>query len=179
MHALRCEFRLPYDNGDPITHVEFQWHRKGSPIDQYLATGGRMPSRRKRELLSYSDCDTVEVLLPTGAGALARAPPWGRGWDRHRGAETNRFSFCLGTGSSPNEMRYNTSGRCCAGRLGRLCGTRTHIHICALSLSHSHKRLGHATPLPHSCRGLQPAQARCKAARAWRAARSIGPQGRR
>jgi len=79
MHALRCEFRLPYDNGDPITHVEFQWHRKGSPIDQYLATGGRMPSRRKRELLSYSDCDTVEVLLPTGAGALARAPPWGHG----------------------------------------------------------------------------------------------------
>jgi len=66
--TLHVEYRLPYDNGDPITSLEFLWIRVTGPLDKHLATTAQ----------STSVCSaTVDVALPVPAPQ--RAPPHGIG----------------------------------------------------------------------------------------------------
>jgi len=40
--TLRCEFRLPYCNGEPVTKMEFYWLRVIGPMERHLALGGHI-----------------------------------------------------------------------------------------------------------------------------------------
>lgn len=41
-HTLLVGFRIPYDNGDPITHTEIRFYRIAGPMERHMALGGKV-----------------------------------------------------------------------------------------------------------------------------------------
>merc|ERR1719188_1293957 len=72
--TLRCEFRLPWDNGERICAMEVQWKRVVGPVDRHLALGGTLQVNREQKKETEGK---VEVDIP--APGLLRARPYGYG----------------------------------------------------------------------------------------------------
>jgi len=73
MTTVSVEYRMPYDNGAPITKIEFTWSRMTGPKDRHKARilGGKAEDHR------YSASGTITIDLSKGAPEAA--PPHGIG----------------------------------------------------------------------------------------------------
>lgn len=79
--SLLVEWRLPYGNGEPVTHMELHWKRVVGPVERHLALGGALAKERPKALEGDVPCSLPspppEPARPEGLGGAGQNTIYG------------------------------------------------------------------------------------------------------